>query len=115
MATSAQPLLKKRRASITIKEKYEMIVFMEQNPGTTHSKVAEQFSIPVLTLLRIALNAENIRKTYRENSVVSDCKRVRKPTLEVVDASLLQWFSNLRSTQPDFPISGEIKLKNLLI
>ena len=117
MATATRPF-KKRRASITIKEKYEMIVFMEQNPGMTHSKVAEQFSIPVLTLSGIASNAERIRKMYRENKVVSSCKRVRKLTLEVVNASLLQWFSNLHSAQLDFPISGEMllkKLKNLLI
>ena len=77
----------------------------------THSKVAEQFFIPASTLLGITSNAENIRKTYRENNVMSDCKRVRKPTLEVVDAFLLHWFSNLCSAQPDFPISGELLLK----
>ena len=43
--------------------------------------------------------------------MVSTCKRVRKPTLEVVDTSLLQWFSNLCSAQPDFPKSGEMVLK----
>ena len=40
--------------------------------------------------------------------MVSSCKRVRKLTFEVVDVSLL---SNLRYTQPDFPISREMLLK----
>ena len=43
--------------------------------------------------------------------MVSSCRRVRKPILEVVDVSLLQWFSNIRSTQPNFPISGDMLLK----
>ena len=50
----------KKTASITIKDKYEMIILMENNPQLTHAEVARRFAIPTLTLSGIISNATNI-------------------------------------------------------
>ena len=96
-----------------MKDKYEMIIFLVWIifMEITHAEVAGRFCIPTSTLSGIASNATNIKKVYDENKLASSCKRMRKPTLEVVDTSLLQWFSNMRSSHPDFPMSGEMLLE----
>ena len=99
-----------RRQDLTLKTKYEVVQYIEKNPEESLASVGRVFSLPRTTVSGIASNASRIKYLVDNNEVSTSTKRVRKPTLEDVDTALLRWFSQLRSTQPDFPVSGEMLL-----
>ena len=101
-------MFQKRKDDLTLKEKYEISIFIENNPEMKRIDIARHFHIPESTLSRLASNIVEIRTAYEENTSSLNAKRMRKPSLESIDASLLTWFKQVRSNRPAFPISGEM-------
>ena len=101
---------KRPRCDLSLRDKYEIALFVEENPEAKRKDIATRFSIPGSTLSRLASNVEKIKKAYEENIIGSSSKRMRKPLFEDVDMSLLAWFNHVRSTRPDFPINGSVLL-----
>ena len=98
---------RKRRRDITLKEKYEMIVYTEQNPEMSLTGVAKKFSIPRTTLSGIISKAVEIKNAYDASTVGPTSKRLRKSSFDDVDVSLFQWLGQVRSAEPDFCVSGD--------
>ena len=99
------------RKQLTLRQKQEILIFVQQNPQMKRREVAKRFSLAPSTLSGIITKADQIKKCFHDGKFKPDAKRLRKPSLETVDAALLQWFSHLRSSEPDFPISGEMILQ----
>ena len=70
--------------------------------------IASKFYITESTLSRLASKSSELKKQYEENKISLSSKRIRTYTYEEVDTALLRWFTQLRATEPDFPISGEM-------
>ena len=99
------------RKQLTLRQKQEILIFVQQNPQMKHREVAKRFSLAPSTLSGIITKADQIKKCFHDRKFKPDAKQLRKPSLETVEAGLLQWFSHLRSSEPDFPISGEMILQ----
>ena len=99
---------KRPKKDLTLKEKYEIVLFLEKNSSMKHKDIASKFSVPESTLSRLASKVSELKKQYGENKISSSSKRIRTCTYEEVDTALLRWFTQLRATEPDFAISGEM-------
>ena len=99
---------KQKRKELTISEKFEIITFYEKNKDLKQKQVAKKFEIPSSTLSGLRKQSEIIKRDYEDNVVASKTKRKRKCKLIDVDNALLLWFKQMRTTNPEIPISGEM-------
>ena len=103
---------KRSRRDLTLKDKYEIIVYIENNPEEKRKDVAKRFSIPESTLSRLASGSTmtDVKQAYEGNKMASKTKRMRKPSFEDVDTSLLTRIRQMQTTKPDSPITGDVLL-----
>ena len=105
-------MCKRSRQDLTLKDKYEIIVYIENNPEEKRKDVAKRFSIPESMLSRLASGSTmtDVKRAYEGNKMASKTKRMRKPSFKDVDTSLVTWIRQMQTTKPDSPITGDVLL-----
>ena len=98
----------RRRTDLALKDKYIIACYIDDHPEETQKDIAARFSIPKSTMSQLASNVSQIKRAYHENTMASNSKRMRKPSFDDLDSSLLTWFSQMRSAQPTFSIDGKM-------
>ena len=83
----------RRRTDLTLKDKYKIACYIDDHSKEIQKDIAAQFSIPKSTMSRLASNVSQIKRVYHENTMASNSKRMRKPSFDDLDSSLLTWFS----------------------
>ena len=99
-----------KRHSFTLKEKYNILLYMEEHPEMTKTDVATFFAMLRTTLSGILAKAVEIKTLYNESTLSSTARQWRKPSFDNVDTALLQWFGHIRSSQPDLCVNGDMLL-----
>ena len=87
---------KKKRKSLSLNEKLQIIRKIEDNPQKRKAVVAEELGIPFTTLCNIWKDRQKYMNKVAKGTDDLSRKRLRNAKLETVDESLLQWFSDSR-------------------
>ena len=99
---------KRKRKELTITEKFEIITFCQKNKDLKQKEIATKFGIPSSTLSGLLKQSGSIKQDYEDNTIASKTKRKRKCKLTDIDNALLLWFKQLRATNSEIPISGDM-------
>ena len=98
----------RKRQSIPISKKVEIIKYMEANPSKKQTEVAETFGMNTKTLNNIVKAKTKIMEGAGKRS--DGRKRFRNNNFEDVDAALILWFKQ-HYGRPQIRIDGDILLR----
>jgi len=99
----------KKRKHITLEEKYLTIQRIEKD-NLNHALVAAELGIDRSTVTKwCGKERSNIEQAYTANKPATR-KKLRKSKYELIEDSLLEWFTQTRATNQNVPINGPILL-----
>ena len=98
------------RHDLALKDKYEVVLFQQNNIQSERKDIANFFSIAESTVTKLISNTAKIKKNFEESNIRPSAKRLRRGSFSEVDPALLKWFTQMHTTRPAFPISGAILL-----
>ena len=80
---------KKKRVSLTLKQKVNAIREVENNSTKSKGKIAEDLNIPRTTLMNILKNKAKYKEQFESGRVNLNMKKDRPSDFDVVDEALL--------------------------
>ena len=93
-----------KKKAISIKEKLAIIERIGE--GEKQSSVCQQLGLAKTTVNTIWKNREALKRQFESSDFNEDCKRFRSANYKDLDAALLAWFKQARSS--DIAISGPL-------
>ena len=105
---------KRKLKTLSYKEKYEIIQFVDANPSMKRTDIAEKFGIARPTLYDLLeKNRQKIIDTIEKGETVATkkgtVKRIKHVSFEDVDSALLKWFHQVLA-KPEIRVHGEMLL-----
>ena len=82
--------VKRTLKTLSIDDKYKLI--KEVKSGLKKKDVAVKYGVPANTVSTILKNKETIVTAIEYGGACGSSKRLKKPTYEIVDKAVLEWF-----------------------
>ncbi|XP_018896681.2 tigger transposable element-derived protein 4 [Bemisia tabaci] len=84
----------RNRKQIAVKEKFEILKFLEENKSISHKEVAAKYGIGVSTIRQLLKRKDRLIKLAKEHHNADDKKRFKKSKYERIEKALLNWFDH---------------------
>ena len=101
----------RKKRAIVASVKHEIIAKIER--GERQSSICRELSLSKTTVNSIWRNRKKLKQSLESAGFSIDCKRLRTSNHSDVDAALLVWFKQARST--NIPVSGPLLLEKATV
>eukprot|EP00731_Ephydatia_muelleri_P031162 Em0022g676a len=101
----------RKKRAIVASVKHEIIAKIER--GERQSSICRELSLSKTTVNNIWRNRKKLKQSLESAGFSIDCKRLRTSNHSDVDAALLVWFKQARST--NIPVSGPLLLEKATV